>query len=181
MVAENGSTMFFHCVSLYAFTRLIRPSVVVETGGTPGKSSAFILRALQRNGHGHLYTVDLPPRETDEVIRASEVYSKRPHLAAANWCVPDWLRGQHTLLLGPAETHLPRLLSQVRDVCVFIHDSNHSYAHVRWELETAFPFVRVAGFLWADDIGTNTAWLDFCEKHQLERHDFTSQGVARKR
>ena len=50
MASETGGSVFFHSVSLYAFVRLIQPKVIVETGGTPGKSSAFILRALERNG-----------------------------------------------------------------------------------------------------------------------------------
>ena len=55
MASETGGSMFFHCVSLYAFVRLVKPKIIVESGGTPGKSSAFILRALERNG-GESYT-----------------------------------------------------------------------------------------------------------------------------
>jgi len=45
---------------LYALVRVFQPEVVVETGVGPGGSSAFILNALERNGFGHLYSIDLP-------------------------------------------------------------------------------------------------------------------------
>lgn len=52
MASETGGSVFFPFVSMYAFVRLIKPEIIVETGGTPGKSSAFILRALQCNRGG---------------------------------------------------------------------------------------------------------------------------------
>jgi hypothetical protein len=180
MVHSSGSTMFFHAVSVYALVRLIRPQVIVETGGTPGKSSAFILRALQRNGEGKLYTIDLPPPGETGTVSVNDTHVRRPSALGSNWCVPEWLRDRQALVIGPAQEGLPAVLSQVNEVCIFIHDSDHSYEHMRWELETAYPFVRVGGLLWSDDINTNTAWQDFCAAHGLRRQDFQSQGVALK-
>src|SRR5205085_9625877 len=45
---------------LYALIRARRPSVIIETGVCNGVSSAVILTALERNQHGHLYSIDLP-------------------------------------------------------------------------------------------------------------------------
>ena len=45
----------------YLVCRLLEPAVVVETGVAYGVSSAFILRALEKNGRGVLHSVDLPP------------------------------------------------------------------------------------------------------------------------
>lgn len=181
MVAPNGSTMFFHGVSQYVLVRVMRPSVILETGGTPGKSSAFMLRALERNEAGRLITIDQPPQEILSRIRVSEIHSKRPASVESNWCVPVWLRDRQKVVLGRAEDHLPRVLSELREIDMFIHDSDHSYAHMQWELKTACPFVRSDGVVWCDDIRTNDAWRDFCHDHRLRPLNFTSVGVARKR
>lgn len=180
MVHPSGGTLFFHCVSMYALVRLVRPEFVVETGGTPGKSSAFLLRALERNGYGHLYTIDLPPRATELPVKPSQAHTALPHHLGANWCVPETLRSRQTLLLGPAQEHLPAVLDKLGHVDIFVHDSDHSYAHMLFELELAYRFVRSGGYLWADDIATNSTWDHFCKKHGLVCHNFTGQGVARK-
>lgn len=176
----GGGSMFFHLVSLYALVRLTRPATIVETGGTPGKSSAFILRAIERNGAGSLHTVDLPPPTVPAVVRASESSTTRSEGLLSNWCVPDALRARQQLLVGPAQQILPGLLRQLGSVDLFIHDSDHSYEHMTWELRTALPFVRPGGYLWADDINSNAAWGDFCEAQQLRRWEFLTQGIARK-
>src|SRR5882724_6798167 len=38
------------CATLYGLTRWLRPTIVVESGGYVGMSSAFILRALSDEG-----------------------------------------------------------------------------------------------------------------------------------
>jgi hypothetical protein len=43
---------------LYVCFRLTRPALVVETGVGAGLSTAYILKALERNNHGQLYSVD---------------------------------------------------------------------------------------------------------------------------
>jgi predicted O-methyltransferase YrrM len=45
----------------YLACRLIEPEIVVETGVAYGVSSAFILRALEINGHGTILSADLQP------------------------------------------------------------------------------------------------------------------------
>lgn len=178
---SRGGSMFFHLVSLYALVRIVRPRTVVETGGTPGKSSAFILRAMERNGAGELYTIDLPPSEAPAGrIAPSRASGARPRGLSSNWCVPDALRTRQHLILGSAQEHLPPLLRRLQRVDIFIHDSDHSHVHMLWEFGTAYPFIRSGGYLWSDDILSNTAWRDFCAEIGLERGEFLSQGVARK-
>jgi hypothetical protein len=45
---------------LYVATRALKPSNIVETGVAAGLSSACILAALEKNGQGRLYSIDLP-------------------------------------------------------------------------------------------------------------------------
>jgi hypothetical protein len=177
----GGGSKFFHFVSQYALVRVERPRIVVETGGTPGKSSAFILCAMERNRKGELYTIDLPPTKSDAaIIGLGQSHHVLPYGVGANWCVPQQLRGRHHLILGPAQEHLPFLLRRLEQIDIFIHDSEHSYAHMQWEFRTAFPRIRPGGYLWSDDIRANTAWHDFCEERHLDHSDFLSQGVVRK-
>ena len=44
-----------------AFVRALQPEIVVETGSSFGFTAALIGKALRRNGHGHLYTIDTDP------------------------------------------------------------------------------------------------------------------------
>jgi len=48
---------------LYVIVRLLKPEKVVETGVAAGVSSAFILEAMDDNGIGTLYSIDLPNYE----------------------------------------------------------------------------------------------------------------------
>jgi hypothetical protein len=181
MTTPSGNTQFFHCVSLYAAMRLLRPQVVVETGGTPGKSSAFILRALARNESGELYTIDLPPTQPSVMkIPVDAVTSLMPIGAGSGWAIPDSLKRRHQVRLGDARQRLPEVIAEVGQMEVFIHDSDHSYDHMRWEFEVAWPALKPRGLLWSDDTPTNSAWQDFCTSLDIAGSTFTSQGAARK-
>ena len=69
---------------LYALIRALKPAQVVEVGVDSGGTSTHILTALDRNGEGQLYSVDINP----------EVGSK----------VPDPLRARWTLRIEDALT-----------------------------------------------------------------------------
>lgn len=51
--------------TLYTIIRIRKPDIVVETGVAQGVSSTFILQALEDNGRGQLYSIDLPPAGAD--------------------------------------------------------------------------------------------------------------------
>jgi predicted O-methyltransferase YrrM len=44
----------------YILMRKIKPKIVVETGVSFGVTSSFILQAMENNGYGTLYSIDLP-------------------------------------------------------------------------------------------------------------------------
>jgi predicted O-methyltransferase YrrM len=44
-----------------AFVRALQPQYVVETGSCYGQTTERIVRALQVNGHGHLFTLEVDP------------------------------------------------------------------------------------------------------------------------
>lgn len=170
MIFRKGGTMFFHTLTMYVLTRIIKPEIVVETGGTPGKSSAFILKAMSVNNKGTLYTVDLPPadlKKWDEIVESSSNISMHnilPHEESSGWIVPNEFKGRHKIVIGKSSHRLFPLLKELKQIDMFIHDSEHSYENMLWEYRTAFPFIRVGGILLSDDVGLNESFDDFCKE-----------------
>jgi hypothetical protein len=44
---------------------------------------------------------------------------------------------------------------------LFVHDSDHLYSHMRWELGRAWQALAPRGWLVADDVDFHTAFLDW--------------------
>lgn len=136
----------------YLVCRLLEPDVVVETGVAYGVSSAFILRALEENGRGSLYSVDLPPlrREVDRFWGIA---------------VPDALKGRWNLHRGSSRRVLPELLGELGSVDLFVHDSLHTYRNMRREFEAVWPDLRTGGVILADDVERNRAFGELQQKN----------------
>lgn len=181
MIFATYGSMFFNEVSLYVIVRALQPEIVVETGGTPGKSSAFILRAMDRNGAGKLYTIDLPPPASKSSrLQADEyVHAVRPAGAESGWIIPDALRARHRLLLGPSREQLPPLLSDLSKIDIFLHDSDHSYENMIWEFETALKAMPKSGLLLSDDVLDNSSFFDFCKQSGFMYENVFNLGAAR--
>jgi len=136
---------------LYTAVRVLRPSVVVETGVGSGVSSTFLLSAMERNDFGRLYSVDLPLLENRLL----------PEGEHTGWIIPDRLRYRWELTVGDSRAELPKLFERLGTVDAFFHDSDHSYDHMTWEFSLAYPHVRTGGMILSDDVTSNTAWDDF--------------------
>ena len=128
--------------------RHLRPERVVETGVARGVNSRVILEGLERNGSGHLWSIDLPPVPDDW----------RTQSGAA---VTPGLRGRWTFLEGSSRRHLRPLLADLGPIDIFIHDSLHSAANMRFEMSAAWPHLRPGGVMLADDIESNPAFAEF--------------------
>lgn len=155
---------------LYVVVRAARPRLVVETGVANGWSSAHILRALAANGAGELHSIDLPNVQDGSVL---------PPGRAAGWMVPDELRARWTLRLGDARTLLPEVLGALGRIDLFLHDSDHSYEHMSFELEQALPRLAAGGLLMSDDVHLHPAWDDFCAQRGLRPTRVERLGVTR--
>lgn len=129
----------------YAACRALRPAVVVETGVAYGVTSAYILRALAENAKGELHSIDLPPLGRD-----AEKY--------VGYLIPQELRGRWTLRIGPSRKLLPEVLRKRGGADIFIHDSLHTYSHMRMEFTLALAALRPSGILIADDVEGNRAF-----------------------
>ena len=139
---------------LYCLVRIKRPKIVIETGCATGTTASLILYALERNGSGHLHTIDLR-NPTDWISREG---------LATGFLVPERLKARWSLTLKDAKVALPELLSQLGTVDLFYHDSDHSYIHQMWELLTAWPYLTTSGLLASDDLADNTALFDLARQ-----------------
>lgn len=136
----------------YAAIRAVRPEIVVETGVANGVSSSYILLALELNGRGHLHSIEVGDN------------SYQPVGYEPGWMVPDSLRHRWQLHIGDAKVLLPELLHQLGSIDVFIHDSLHTYEHMRFELQRAYPHVKPGGLLLVDDALWNCSFVDFARE-----------------
>lgn len=155
---------------LYAALRVLKPDVMVETGVGSGVSSTFYLTAMERNKIGTLYSIDLP-MENESLL---------PIEKRTGWLVPKRLRDNWRLTLGDAKKELPTLLERLETIDVFYHDSEHSYAHMMWEFDLAYPHIRSGGLLLSDDVTNNAAWKDFTKDLTGKTTAINRTGVHRK-
>lgn len=149
-----GLQMTLELPALYVLTRAITPSIVVETGVSSGASSTFILRALHDNGHGRLFSVDLPP-------------DNLPNGQTSGWIVPESLRSRWVLKIGDSKELLGPLLMQLGAIDCFMHDSLHTYEHMLWEFRTAWKYLRRGGLFLSHDVGASEAFFDFMEEQHI--------------
>jgi Methyltransferase domain len=139
--------------------RHLRPEVVVETGVGRGLTTYFVLKALEHNGGGRLWSIDLAPSVVDA-----------PRLAVQTGAaVPPELRGRWTLLRGTSRRFLPGLVDGLAQldlpVDLFIHDSLHTGRNVRFELDCVWPRLGANGAALVDDVEQNAAFASFARKH----------------
>ena len=132
----------------YAVVRAQRPERVIETGVATGVTSAHVLAALADNGAGELHSIDLPPPE----------FLDTP---LAGGAVPPELRAGWRLRHGSSRRLLPGVLRETAGVRrLFIHDSDHRYEPMRWELEQALAAFGPGDAVLADDVDGNDAFAD---------------------
>ncbi len=146
---------------MYYLVRVVRPSIVVETGVWTGKSTWFILQALADNMKGTLVSIDLGIKALRHGSKASTLPTK-----AIGDLVPESLRNRWKLLIGDSAVLLPKITSpasgdSIKEIDLFFHDSDHSYSHVMFELKAVWPRISEGGFFCSDDIAESNAWSDF--------------------
>jgi len=139
----------------YAIVRALRPETIVETGVANGVSSAHVLLALHKNRQGTLHSIEI----------GDSTYL--PAGREPGWVVPDWLRGRWKFHLGDVRQILPQLAPELPSLDLFTHDSLHTYEHMKFEFEQAFPLLRPGGILVADDALWNEAFWDFARAKRV--------------
>jgi Methyltransferase domain len=148
----------------WCITRHARPGCVLETGVGRGVTTRVILEALERNGGGRLFSIDLPP------LLDIDLHTE---IAAA---VPDDLRSRWRLVRGSSRRQLKALVGEIQDVEFFLHDSMHSTRNMQYELETVWPQLTPGGFVLMDDIDKNFAFHSFVERLRRDSHSLVGRG-----
>lgn len=161
IMGGGGAMAPDQCRVMYALVRALKPSIVVETGVASGVSSCYVLKALEDNGQGELFSIDLPYA----LPSASSIPTPPiPQGAQPGWLIPLELRDRWHLIVGRSSQVLPDLLKELGQIDVFLHDSEHTYETQMFEYETAWPYLRGGGLLLSDDSGATPAFSEFACK-----------------
>jgi hypothetical protein len=131
----------------YLICRFVQPQVVVETGVAYGVTSAFILKAMQVNQRGTLYSIDLPASARADAVQYVG------HL------IPADLRPRWKLTIGASRRVLRPLLAEISDPDIFLHDSLHTFRNMRYE----FASIKRPRVILSDDIEGNPAFQNVIE------------------
>ena len=121
----GGSVWHSEGVSIYCFIRCLKPKKILEIGNYKGVSSNHILQAVEMNGFGDVYLLD---------IKEQLVYEKL-HNRNFNRILNDSL-----LFLG-----------NPLDFDCYIHDGNHEHLHVKKELELITTNTKNDFCIWSHD------------------------------
>lgn len=141
-----------HVLLQYAIVRASKPNCILETGVANGVSSSYLLLAMEHNEKGFLRSIDVNDG------------SFLPPGKGVGWIVPEWLRHRWKMHLGDARELLPRILKDLNSLDIFIHDSLHSYEHMKFEYEQAYQYLRDGGILISDDALWNLAFTEFAQR-----------------
>lgn len=166
--AVPGGMRPLHAEMLWLLVRSRQPKKIVETGVCNGLSSAVLLEAIDKNGAGHLISVDLP-EFTDPGLNRFDVWEGKGGAAIpagrdAGWLVRQELRPSWRLELGRSQDLLPLLLTELAPIDLFIHDSEHSYDNQLFEFREGFQALRSGGILVATDITWSDAFDHFWDE-----------------
>ena len=147
---SEGAMGAIDCATLYGLTRWLRPSVVVESGGYVGMSSAFILKALADEGltTAKLHSIELSQECEQGGLIPGELRSVSSSFVPMRGRIEDFLK----------RNELPSSID------MFLHDSSHSYRHMLWEFHQFWPRLRDGGLLVSHDVQMNAAFPEFVAK-----------------
>ena len=142
----------------YSLIRQARPEIVVETGVANGRSSTFMLEALERNGHGRLISFDI----------AADVGALIPAALRSRWQL-------RVLPTRGKKSAFRAAMGSIPPVDVFVHDSDHSYDWQWLEYEEAWRRMTAGGFLLADDADSCYALLDFARSQKTRTTNLVTE------
>lgn len=141
------------CQAAWCATVHTKPEAVIETGVAHGVTSRVVLEALNANGRGHLWSVDLPHPFNQQLHSQTAI-------AITDSCRPRW-----SYVEGSSKQRLPGLVAEVGSVQLFIHDSLHTARNTLFELNQAARVMEAGGVMLVDDISTHGGFAAFARRH----------------
>jgi hypothetical protein len=149
-------------IVLYIAMRLKKPRVAIETGVLHGLTSAFLLRAIERNGAGKLISIDLPSYPDTGAANKDGYSAVLPVGKHPGWIVPVRLTKNWDLRISSSQDALPEL-NEISGLDFFLHDSEHTFETMWFELCWAWDKLEDGGYLFCDNIEASSAFSDFAE------------------
>jgi predicted O-methyltransferase YrrM len=144
----------------YALIRELKPKIIVETGTATGSMTSYLLAALNKNNHGRLISLDLPPVSGRLTMNLS-----LPQNEVGYW-IPESYRDRWTYILGDSKITLPKVMAE-EQVDFFIHDSLHTRSHMLFEYSVARALMRDGSIIASDDVLWNNSFDDFLMMNRL--------------
>ncbi|MEM0157919.1 MAG: class I SAM-dependent methyltransferase [Thermoplasmataceae archaeon] len=141
--------------NIYASVSLFRGPMIAETGVGPGSTSLAILEA-SKEFRGRLYSFDL-----------GEPYGEKKD-RPVGFLVPENQLERWVFIRGDTRETLPKTLSYFGPFDLFLHDSEHTYDHVMFELETAIRNLKKRFLIMVDNYDWTEAPDHFSKKHNLK-------------
>jgi hypothetical protein len=149
---DGGNTL---AQTLWILIRHLKPAKVVETGVARGISSAFQLGAMEKNGIGQLWSIDLPPVQPGWQVETGSA-------------IPDRLRSRWTYIRASSRRALPPLLAELAAIDMFVHDGLHTAETMTFEFHHVWPYLVNDGVLLSDDADASPAFVEFFQRTALE-------------
>lgn len=141
------------CSAIWCAALHLKPSSVIETGVAHGISSRIVLEALNENGKGQLWSIDLP-HPFDHGLHW------QTGVAVTDACRPRW-----TYLEGESRRRLPALVNRLGTAELFIHDSLHTARNTLFEMERVAAIMPPGGLMLIDDIRSHDGFATFARRH----------------
>ena len=147
-----------HYLLLYFLVRRLKPSVVVETGVASGFSTQAILKGMQINGKGKLYSSDFPIFR----VKNPEKY--------IGILVDEDLKKDWKLFIEGDRISLPKICNEVNEIDIFHYDSDKSYKGREFAFKTISPKMRKDSLIIFDDIHNNSHFFDYVKKNGITNY-----------
>ena len=141
---------------LYFLVRLKKPNTIIETGVAAGFSSLSILKAIEFNKKGKLYSSDFPYfrlKEPEKYIGAlvdRDIYK--------NW----------ELEIEGDSVNIPRFLNSIEKIDLFHYDSDKSYGGKLKTFELVRPKLSINSVVIFDDIQDDNFFKNLVIKNNYE-------------
>ncbi|MET8335436.1 class I SAM-dependent methyltransferase [Streptosporangium canum] len=142
---------------LYFLTRLLRPTMAVETGVAAGWSTSAILAAMRANGVGHLHSSDFPFFRLPDPERY------------IGYLVPGDLRDLWTLRIKGDRRNLEEILLPGTEVSLLHYDSDKTRNGREFFLRRSRPHLTENHVIVMDDIQDNLVFREYAEAQPLFR------------
>jgi len=170
---------------LYSLIRTIKPTTLLETGVFHGHYTACLLKGIHDNYRdssvdGKLISIDLPAHKSISESTSEAATTHLPSYCEPGWVIPEYLKDRWQLHSGDSRDLLPKVIEREINISLFFHDSLHTYSHMTFEFENAYPILNDGGYLMSHDVHWNRSFRHFARKHKQKEFSIHGFGIFRK-